>query len=39
MPFNHFSEIDKTASLIAFIAGIWGAILSFAKSAYSSSLT
>ena len=31
MPFNHFSDIDKTASLIAFIAGIWGAILSFAR--------
>lgn len=31
MPFNHFSEIDKTASIIAAIAGVWGAILSFSR--------
>lgn len=28
---NNFTEINTTASIIAFIAGVWGALLNFIK--------
>ena len=28
---NNFTDIDLTASIIAFLAGIWGAVLNFVK--------
>ena len=31
MPHNNFNDMDFTASTIAFITGIWGAILNFIK--------
>jgi len=31
MPHNSFQDMDSTASLIALIAGIWGAVLNFVK--------
>lgn len=31
MPYTNFTDVDVTASLIAILAGIWGAILSFLK--------
>ena len=31
MPHNNFSDMDSTASIIAFLAGLWGAILNFIK--------
>jgi len=31
MPHNSFQDMDLTASTIAFIAGIWGAVLNFIK--------
>ncbi len=31
MPINNFNDIDHTASIIAIIAGMWGAILNFIK--------
>ena len=31
MPFNHFQDMDNTASIIAAVAGVWGAILNFAR--------
>ena len=31
MPVNNFSDINATASIIAFMAGVWGAVLNFIK--------
>ncbi len=31
MPHNSFSDMDLTSSVIAFLAGLWGAILNFIK--------
>ena len=31
MPHNNFNDINTSATLIAFIAGIWGAIVSFTR--------
>ncbi len=31
MPINNFSDMDHTASVIAIMAGMWGAILNFVK--------
>ncbi len=31
MPYNSFNDIDMMSTFIAFLAGIWGAVLNFLK--------
>lgn len=31
MPYNNFNDIDKIATIIALLAGMWGAVLNFIR--------